>query len=77
MTDGHGPGREDPFGDGDDDPLERYFRPRPASGADGRADGDDGDIDGVTIDGMPAPRVPVEGPRGPRRPGPRMSRARR
>lgn len=71
MTDGHDPGRDDPFADGDADPLERYFRPRP--GADGRADGDDGDIDGVTIDGMPAPRVPVEGPRGPRRPGPRMS----
>ncbi|MFV2175161.1 LCP family protein [Actinomadura sp. LOL_016] len=73
MTDGHGTGRDDPFADGDADPLERYFRPRPAGGSDGRADGDDGDIDGVTIDGMPAPRVPVEGPRGPRRPGPRMS----
>ncbi|WP_433464496.1 LCP family protein [Spirillospora sp. CA-128828] len=60
MADGHDSGR------GDADPLERYFRPRPGAHA---ADDDDGDIEGVTIDGMPAPRVPVEGPRGPRRPG--------
>ncbi|NDU77521.1 LytR family transcriptional regulator [Actinomadura sp. DSM 109109] len=59
MADGHDSGR------GDDDPLERYFRPRPGA----HAAGDDGDIEGVTIDGMPAPRVPVESPRGPRRPG--------
>ncbi|KAB2359459.1 LCP family protein [Actinomadura montaniterrae] len=66
MADGHDSGR------GDADPLERYFRPRPAGGA---ADGpaDDGDIEGVTIDGMPAPRVKVDGPRGPRRPGRRIS----
>ncbi|WP_433474491.1 LCP family protein [Spirillospora sp. CA-142024] len=60
MADGHDSGR------GDADPLERYFRPRPGAHA---AGDDDGDIEGVTIDGMPAPRVPVEGPRGPRRPG--------
>ncbi|MEV3924091.1 LCP family protein [Actinomadura coerulea] len=59
MADGHDSGR------GDDDPLERYFRPRPGA----HAAEDEGDIEGVTIDGMPAPRVPVEGPRGPRRPG--------
>ncbi|TDD74080.1 LCP family protein [Actinomadura rubrisoli] len=67
MADGHDSDR------GDADPLERYFRPRPAGGApDGRAEDDDGDIEGVTIEGMPAPRVPVEG-RGPRRPGPGLS----
>lgn len=66
MADGHESGR------GDADPLERYFRPRPASGADSPADGD-AEIEGVTIEGMPAPRVPVEGPRGPRRPGPGLS----
>ncbi|GAA2128128.1 LCP family protein [Actinomadura napierensis] len=66
MADGHDSGR------GDADPLERYFRPRPAGGA---ADGpaDDGDIEGVTIEGMPAPRVKVDGPPGPRRPGRRIS----
>lgn len=71
MADGHDSDR------GDADPLERYFRPRPAGGVPagrgrGRhADGGDpeGDIEGVTVDGMPAPRVPVETPRGPRRPG--------
>ncbi|TDC96155.1 LCP family protein [Actinomadura sp. 7K507] len=66
MADGHDSGRGDAGSPGDD-PLERYFRPRPGSHAVG--DGGDGDIEGVTIDGMPAPRVPVEGPRGPRRPG--------
>lgn len=64
MADGHDSGR------GDTDPLERYFRPRPGSHA---ADDGDGDIEGVTIDGMPAPRVPVESPRGPRRPGRQLS----
>ncbi|MFI0367164.1 LCP family protein [Actinomadura sp. 1N219] len=67
MADGYdsGPGAGDPP---DADPLERYFRPRPgAQGAAGPAA--DGDIEGVTIEGMPAPRVSVEGPRGPRRPG--------
>ncbi|GAA4339449.1 LCP family protein [Actinomadura luteofluorescens] len=59
MADGHDSGR------GDADPLERYFKPRPGA----HAAEDDGDIEGVTIDGMPAPRVPVESPRGPRRPG--------
>lgn len=59
MADGHDSGR------GDADPLERYFRPRPGA----HAAEDEGDIEGVTIDGMPAPRVPVESPRGPRRPG--------
>ncbi|MFD0685402.1 LCP family protein [Actinomadura fibrosa] len=63
MAEGHDSDR------GDADPLERYFRPRPGGGAPGGGVGDDGDIEGVTIDGMPAPRVPVEGPRGPRRPG--------
>ena len=72
MADGHDSGRGS-AGPPDGDPLERYFRPRPG----GRVpDGDDGDtdrIEGVTIEGMPAPRVPVEGPRGPRRPGRRLS----
>ncbi|TYK53525.1 LCP family protein [Actinomadura decatromicini] len=65
MADGHDSGRgaTDPP---DGDPLERYFRPRPGGRA---AAGDGDDIEGVTIEGMPAPRVPVEGPRGPRRPG--------
>ncbi|TDC58000.1 LytR family transcriptional regulator [Actinomadura sp. KC345] len=67
MTDGHDSGRGDAGSPGAD-PLERYFRPRPGSHA-AAGDGDDGDIEGVTIDGMPAPRVPVESPRGPRRPG--------
>ncbi|GAA2451804.1 LCP family protein [Actinomadura vinacea] len=59
---------------GDDaDPLERYFRPRPG-GAAGGAAGDDEEIEGVTVDGMPAPRVTVDGPRGPRRPGRGLSR---
>ncbi|MEU8804496.1 LCP family protein [Spirillospora sp. NPDC048819] len=65
MADGHDSGRGDTGGP-EADPLERYFRPRPGSHA---VAGGDGDIEGVTIDGMPAPRVPVEGPRGPRRPG--------
>lgn len=65
MADGHDSGR------GDADPLERYFRPRPAGGA-AEGPADDGDIEGVTIDGMPAPRVKVDG-RGPRRPGRRIS----
>ncbi|POM26925.1 putative transcriptional regulator YwtF [Actinomadura rubteroloni] len=54
-------------GDGAD-PLERYFRPRP-----GGAPADDAPGEGVTIDGAPAPRVSVETPRGPRRPGPTLS----
>ena len=62
MADEHDSGR------GDADPLERYFRPRP-SGSVPEGAAPDGDIEGVTIEGMPAPRVPVEGPRGPRRPG--------
>ncbi|WUI00591.1 LCP family protein [Spirillospora sp. NBC_00431] len=73
MADGYDSGRG-AGGEPDDDPLERYFRPRP--GAHGAADaapdpaaGADGDIEGVTIEGMPAPRVSVESPRGPRRPG--------
>lgn len=70
MADGHDSGRGD-SGSPEADPLERYFRPRPGSHA---AAGDaDADIEGVTIDGMPAPRVTVEGPRGPRRPGRRLS----
>ncbi|MFB4305962.1 LCP family protein [Actinomadura sp. GTD37] len=66
MADGHDSGRGGH--PAEPDPLERYFRPRPGAHA---APGDDGDagIEGVTIDGMPAPRVPVDGPRGPRRPG--------
>ncbi|XVQ12220.1 LCP family protein [Spirillospora sp. CA-255316] len=58
--------------DHDADPLERYFKPRPGGGAGGAA-GDD-EIEGVTVDGVPAPRVQVDGPRGPRRPGPGLSR---
>ncbi|TDB87108.1 LCP family protein [Actinomadura sp. 7K534] len=67
MADGHDSGRGDTGGP-EADPLERYFRPRPGSGA-AAGDGGDGDIEGVTIEGMPAPRVAVESPRGPRRPG--------
>ncbi|MEU6036341.1 LCP family protein [Actinomadura sp. NPDC047616] len=64
MRDGH-----------DSDPLERYFRPRPADGPSGGAGGagDEEDIDGVTVEGLPAPRVAVDAPRGPRRPGPGLS----
>ncbi|WP_018653499.1 LCP family protein [Actinomadura flavalba] len=59
MTDGH-----------DADPLERYFRPRPG----GAPAGDPGaGVDGVTVEGAPAPRVSVETPRGPRRPSPELS----
>src|SRR5690606_19365487 len=69
MADGHDSGRGD-SGTPEADPLERYFRPRPGSHA---AAGDaDGDIEGVTIDGMPAPRVTVEGPARPRRPARRL-----
>ncbi|WP_329522335.1 LCP family protein [Spirillospora sp. NBC_01491] len=64
MADGHDSDR------GDADPLERYFRPRPAGG-DAAGDGDD--IEGVTVEGVPAPRVAVDRPRGPRRPGPGLS----
>ncbi|MGP4021703.1 LCP family protein [Actinomadura sp. 3N407] len=67
MADGHDSGRGDTGGP-EADPLERYFRPRPGSHA-VAGDGGEGDIEGVTVDGMPAPRVPVESPRGPRRPG--------
>ncbi|MFG2017348.1 LCP family protein [Actinomadura geliboluensis] len=67
MADGHDSGRGGPRSP-EPDPLERYFRPRPGSHP--APDGDAGDgIEGVTIDGMPAPRVSVDGPRGPRRPG--------
>ncbi len=65
MADGH-----------DGDPLERYFRPRPGSGdaaAEGGASDGDGPVEGVTVDGVPAPRVPVETRRGPRRPEPGLS----
>ncbi|MBX6768338.1 MAG: LytR family transcriptional regulator, partial [Actinomadura rubrobrunea] len=59
MRDGH-----------DSDPLERYFRPRPSDGpSGGAADPDEEEIEGVTVEGLPAPRVTVETPRGPRRPG--------
>ncbi|MFI0447805.1 LCP family protein [Actinomadura sp. 6N118] len=71
MADGHDTGK----GAGKDaDPFERYFRPRPGDGPAGGDDGagDDG-IDGVTVDGAPAPRVAVETPRGPRRPGASLS----
>ncbi|TDB90091.1 LytR family transcriptional regulator [Actinomadura sp. KC216] len=68
MADGYDSGRG--AGDPPDaDPLERYFRPRPGGAGAGPAPSADGDIEGVTIEGMPAPRVSVEGPRGPRRPG--------
>lgn len=71
MADGHDSGRGGSGGP-EADPLERYFRPRPGSRA-GAGDGGDGDIEGVTIEGMPAPRVAVESPRGPRRPGRTLS----
>src|SRR5690606_5860044 len=64
MADGHDSGRGD-SGTPEADPLERYFRPRPGSHA---AAGDaDADIEGVTIDGMPAPRATVEGARRQKR----------
>ncbi|RFU40556.1 LytR family transcriptional regulator [Actinomadura logoneensis] len=66
MTDGHGSTRGG--GRGDDDPLERYFRPRPGGVPTGSPAAEDGEIDGVTVDGVPAPRVTVDTPRGPRRP---------
>ncbi|WP_019629103.1 LCP family protein [Actinomadura atramentaria] len=66
MADGHDAG--DGAGRGGD-PLERYFRPRPG----GTPAGGDAPGEGVTIDGAPAPRVSVETPRGPRRPGPTLS----
>ncbi|NKZ07369.1 LCP family protein [Actinomadura latina] len=77
MADGHDSGRGEGRGEGrsaEPDPLERYFRPRPGAqpAPGGDSDGDAG-IDGVTIDGMPAPRVTVDGPRGPRRPGRQLS----
>ncbi|GAA2624014.1 LCP family protein [Actinomadura fulvescens] len=71
MADGHDAGRDSGK---DADPFERYFRPRPGDGAaeGDHEDGEDG-IEGVTVDGTPAPRVAVETPRGPRRPGPGLS----
>ncbi|REE98367.1 LCP family protein [Thermomonospora umbrina] len=58
--------------EGDSDPIERYFRPRPETpagptGPMGQAEADPPG-EGVTVDGVPAPRVAVETPRGPRRP---------
>ncbi|WP_067807356.1 LCP family protein [Actinomadura formosensis] len=70
MADGHDSGRGDRRSP-ESDPLERYFRPRPGSHA--AADDGDAGIEGVTIDGVPAPRVAVESPRGPRRPGRTLS----
>jgi LCP family protein required for cell wall assembly len=43
-----------------------------SSGGSGSGSGDD-DIEGVTVDGVPSPRVAVETPRGPRRPGRELS----
>ncbi|MEV5569147.1 LCP family protein [Spirillospora sp. NPDC052269] len=65
MTDGHG---SNGGSRGGDDPLERYFRPRPGGVPGGSPAAEDGEIDGVTVDGVPAPRVTVDTPRGPRRP---------
>ncbi|SEG90843.1 cell envelope-related function transcriptional attenuator common domain-containing protein [Thermomonospora echinospora] len=58
---------------GDSDPIERYFRPRPESPA-GPAEPavPERPGEGVTVDGVPAPRVAVES-RGPRRPRRSMS----
>ncbi|MEU5883191.1 LCP family protein [Spirillospora sp. NPDC047279] len=73
MADGHDAGKGS---DKDADPFERYFRPRPDGVGDGVPGGDDAaddDIEGVTVDGVPAPRVTVDTPRGPRRPGPGLS----
>ncbi|MGI5165055.1 LCP family protein [Spirillospora sp. CA-253888] len=53
--------------------MERYFRPRPGGAPDGGGRSGDGDIEGVTVDGVPAPRVAVDAPRGPRRPSPSLS----
>ncbi|MBO2451999.1 LCP family protein [Actinomadura barringtoniae] len=79
ADDGHGTG-------GDADPFERYFRPRPGgaggepgsagpggSGSGSGGSGADDDIEGVTVDGVPSPRVTVDTPRGPRRPGRELS----
>ncbi|MFG2002466.1 LCP family protein [Spirillospora sp. NPDC048911] len=71
MADGHDAGKD---AGKDADPFERYFRPRPGDGPAGGDDGTDDDgIEGVTVDGSPAPRVAVRAPRGPRRPGPSLS----
>jgi LCP family protein required for cell wall assembly len=56
---------------GDADPFERYFRPRPTDSGT-PADEPAGSGEGVTVAGTPAPRVPVD-ERGPRRPGPGLS----
>ena len=59
---------------GDSDPIERYFRPRPR-----RPDGAEEAVpeqpgEGVTVAGVPAPRVAVTSSgRGPRRPRPQLS----
>ncbi|MFC4910532.1 LCP family protein [Actinomadura gamaensis] len=66
MTDGHDSNRGGSRRG--DDPLERYFRPRPGGVPAGAPAAEDGEIDGVTVDGVPAPRVTVDAPRGPRRP---------
>ncbi|MFC5180165.1 LCP family protein [Actinomadura harenae] len=70
MTDGHDSNRGGSRGGprGGDDPLERYFRPRPGGVPGGSPAAEDGEIDGVTVDGVPAPRVTVDTPRGPRHP---------
>ncbi|MBW8484659.1 LCP family protein [Actinomadura parmotrematis] len=73
MADGYGSGRDGAGrgrGDSGDEPMERYFRPRPGAATPG--DSGEQAIDGVRVEGAAAPRVPVES-RGPRRPGPSLS----
>jgi LCP family protein required for cell wall assembly len=56
---------------GDDDPIEQYFRPRPAGaeGPGGPVADDSGSWDAVALDHERAPKVTVDPPRGRRRAG--------
>ncbi|MEO3787905.1 LCP family protein [Actinocorallia sp. B10E7] len=56
---------------GDDDPIEQYFRPRPAGaeGPGGPVADDSGSWDAVALDNERAPKVVLDPPRGRRRAG--------
>lgn len=56
---------------GDDDPIEQYFRPRPAGaeGPGGPVADDSGSWDAVAVDSERAPKVKLDPPRGRRRAG--------